>query len=311
MSIVKLLDDYGFDYVQDSGHKHARPGWVNINDCPFCTGNPGYHLGFNYEEGYFRCWRCGSKKTYQTIAKLLRISMQDAIALTREYKIYSNPLRREKKSDVGLKPHILPSDVGAMTSRHKKYLEKRNFDPHYIENEWGVLGTGPASMLDDSYYNHRILAPIWWQGRQVSFQARDITNKQELKYKACPKQRELVHHKRILYGKPWKWQDVGICTEGIFDVWRLGVLAFATFGIEYTLAQLKVIKNNFAFVVILFDADPQAVQKAKQLKFALQELGGDAVIEPIQDDPASLKQEEANYIVKKILKYSSHEKHTI
>jgi hypothetical protein len=51
MDITRLLQDYNIDFVSEN-HKHSRPGWVNVR-CPFCTGNEGYHLGFNLNEEYY------------------------------------------------------------------------------------------------------------------------------------------------------------------------------------------------------------------------------------------------------------------
>ena len=42
MDIVQLYQDHNVDFMTE-GHPHCRPGWVNTV-CPFCTGNPGYHL---------------------------------------------------------------------------------------------------------------------------------------------------------------------------------------------------------------------------------------------------------------------------
>ena len=87
-------------------------------------------------------------------------------------------------------------------------------------------------MLDNINYSHRIIIPYIWNSEIVSFDARDATNKQLNKYQACPLEREIVEHKRILYGTQEMWTDTGICVEGTTDVWRLGTDSFATSGIK-------------------------------------------------------------------------------
>lgn len=302
MSLIDLYNHYNISHVKDRGHKHARPGWINC-ECPFCSGNPGYHLGYNYEEGYFRCWRCGFKRTMDAISGLLGVGYNDAVRIAREYSIRSRPQKSFVQKEINRKEHKLPSETGKMAKRHRNYLIQRNFDPDYLEQVWGVLGTGPTAELDGSYYSHRILAPIYWEGERVSFQARDITGLHPVKYMACSLVREVIHHQKILYGLQEDWRtDIGICVEGITDVWRLGTIAFAVFGIEFSISQVRMMVKYFERVIILFDDDPQAVEKAKELKFAIEELGGEAYIETIQGDPAELSQNEANKLVEQIIK---------
>ena len=50
MDVLRLYQDYGVDHLTE-GHKHCRDGWVNT-PCPFCSGNDGYHLGWNLYDNY-------------------------------------------------------------------------------------------------------------------------------------------------------------------------------------------------------------------------------------------------------------------
>jgi DNA primase len=156
-------------------------------------------------------------------------------------------------------------------------------------------------MLDGANFKHRILAPIDWKGETVSWQTRDITNKATNKYITCSKPREIIHHKHILYGKTEKWKDVGFLVEGITDVWRLGSLAFATFGIKYKPAQLRIIAKQFKRVFILFDSDPQAIIQAQKIKADLIFRNVGAIIIPMESDPGAMKQKDANNLIKDLL----------
>jgi len=61
--------------------------------------------------------------------------------------------------------------------------------------------------------------------------------------------------------------------EGIFDAWRLGPGAVATFGTTVTAAQINVLVGLQKQAVLLFDNEQEAQQKAKELQAALQLLG--------------------------------------
>jgi len=299
MKVELLLNHLNVPF-QSEGHKHCRPGWLNM-PCPFCTGNPGNHLGWNIEKEYFYCWRCGYHPTIKTLSKLSGLSSSQIKELIKQYggkpRISNNILTRSPRR----KAFQYPTGTGDLQINHKKYLENRNFDPNYIEKLWNIKGTGPVSQLDNIDYKHRILAPISWNGKVVSFQTRSI-GKAEPKYKACPQDRESIQHKHILYGKQELWKDTGICVEGITDVWRFGPISFAVFGISYRIEQVKEIAKHFKRVAVVFDDDPQAQNQADKLINELRFRGIQASKEIIQGDPGEMKQEEVDYLVRKILK---------
>ncbi len=298
MNILQLYRDYSISY-QTEDHKHCRPGWVNTS-CPFCTGNPGLHLGATIEGGHFYCWRCGWKPASLAISKLLNISEHKAKSILRDY-IHAFEPAPDPKIRLGTKAFRMPSDISPLLKQHQRYLIKRNFDPEKLEREWGLLGTGPASRLDHINYGHRILAPIHWQGKQVTFQARDISNRHPMKYLACPKHRELIHHKHLLYGREKEWGEVGICVEGITDVWRLGPAAFCVFGIEYTQKQVRIMAKQFQRIAVIFDQETQAQIQAERLVSELGFRGVSAVNIQISGDPGELGDDDARHLVKSII----------
>jgi len=309
MDIVRLYQDFSVDFVTE-GHKHSRPGWVNTQ-CPFCTGNPGYHLGYDLSGNYFYCWRCGWHPIDKSIAKILGIVEPHARSLVAQYGLVISYKVPNEQPVTSKKEHRLPSGVALMGTMHRIYLDKRKFDPEKLEREWNLMGTGPISILDNLNFKFRILIPIIWNGQAVSFTSRDITGKNDLRYLTCPHNRELINHKYILYGKQEYWKSTGICCEGPSDCWRMGTSSFACFGIKYTNEQLRKIAKNFKRVAVFFDTDPQADIQAKKLVADLRFRGVDAfqviwkggLLEAMQGtDPGSLKQEDADYIVKQIMK---------
>lgn len=301
MDILALLNDYGVPYVTE-GHKHARPGWVNTA-CPFHhTDHPGYHLGFTVDGKISYCWSCGVHFVDDSIQRLLNISRFEARKIISDYAGVSFISAPETKRKIQAKAHKLPSNISPLLPSHVKYLVQRKFDPFELKEEWNLVSTGPVSKLDHIDYSHRILAPIFWERREVTFQARDVTNKHQLKYLACPKDREIIHHKHLIYKHPNLNKSTCICCEGITDVWRFGPNAVATFGIEYTRQQVRLMARLFRRVAVCFDDEPQAVRQANELIADLRFRKVDAFRIDIVGDPGSMKQEDADYLIKQILK---------
>jgi hypothetical protein len=305
--IFEVYRQYGVHYATE-GERHTSRGWVNTR-CPFCTGNPGLHLGFDLEKKFFHCRRCGWHDTISTLVGLCRVDQNRARQLYHDIGTsYSGPGKPRPKSDhlVRISRYKRPTDVGRLRPAHKRYLEGRGFDPELIEDQWRVLSTGPAAYLDEIDYRFRLFIPIIWDEREVSFQTRDVTGKSPIKYKACPMDREDFHHKHILYGKPECWKGTtGIAVEGVTDCWRLGTQAFGLFGIEYKLEQVAVITKLFERVAIVFDGDRQAQKRAKRLDSQLQAVGMDTTVVKLDQgvDPGSLPDDDAQHLVRDIMRW--------
>jgi DNA primase len=146
------------------------------------------------------------------------------------------------------------------------------------------------------------LVPIVWENNTVSFQCRDFTEKATLRYITCPKSREIIHHKNILYGKQSSWTDRIIVCEGVFDVFRFGVNSVATFGIQFKQEQVRQIKKYFKQVFVAFDDEPQAINKAEKLVSELRFRGITSERIPIVGDPGGMNQKDADYLVKTYIK---------
>lgn len=304
MDILQLYQDYNIP-IAPQEHKHAHEGWVHTV-CPFCKSEPGhegFHLGFPLESKFFICWRCGTHSAIETVSKLLKVSTHEANGILKNYGGVSSLLSKEK-TKVESKPFLYPSHVIPLTEGHKKYLINRNFDPDELLTVWGMVSTGPAAMLDKVNYGNRILVPINWNGKPVSFQTRiprDVS-KDFVKYLACLQNREIIEHKEILFGNQSKWTDTAIVVEGIFDAFRIGEkYGVATFGTSYKPTQVRVLARNFKRVAIVYDSELIAQNKAKELVSELQFRGIDAFnIELTEGDPGSLLPKDAIHLVKEI-----------
>lgn len=304
MNILRLYRDFGIDFVTE-GHRHATQGHVNTH-CPFCAGSRDYHLGYNLQAGVFYCWRCGWHPVVDTLAKLLNVSTAQACIVLKEYggktkgKVFVEPVIK-----IRTKAFRLPSNTRSMLPAHRKYLKSRGFDPDELEKEWGLLGTGPVSLLDGINYSRRIIIPILWEGKTVSFQGRDVTNTSSSKYMACPPERELIKHKHILYGHPsvFENRDVCICVEGVTDVWRVGKSAVATFGIKYTREQVRILRS-FSKVIVWYDQEDFAQKQARKLIKELEFSGVETDQIRTSQDPGSTDPERIERILRKYLRTS-------
>lgn len=301
MNITQLLTDFNITYWTEG--KNCSPGWVSMQ-CPFCDDQSN-HLGYSLKGKNFNCWKCGSHPVTETISKLTGLRQIDSRELIKNYGGSSQVVEAPEEAPPTPQTLDLPTGakpLDATHGAHGAYLIKRGFDPEKITQDWNLYSTGPVGMLNSRDYKHRIIAPIYWGGRLVSFQARDITGKSDLRYKACPKDMEIIHHKHIIYGKQKMWGNIGICVEGIFDVWRLGTNAFCTFGTKVTTQQIRVIAKQFKQVSIVFDNEPKAFEQACQLRDELALAGIIATIPVTLDtDPASLTQDEADYLIKLLI----------
>lgn len=281
------------------GHKHTQVGWANVR-CPFCTGNPGFHLGFHIESGAWRCWRCGNHGLYSVLSAFLgydKKRIQDAIE-----KFKGRPTGKvedERKARGRSHTLLLPQGTVDLLPGHRTYLRERGFQVGKLLQRWGLKSTGPMGA-----YKHRVVVPITFQGKIVSYTARDVTGRAEIKYKSCKLEDEVVYHKSILYGLDLLPYRTGVIVEGCPDVWRLGPGAVATFGIEFTPDQVMCAAIHLDYAFIFFDPEPQARKQAEKLGLALSALGVGVEILNAPDghpDPGDMPQDEADELMLELL----------
>ena len=256
----EFLDAYGIEYREHG--KNWGPGWIQIC-CPFC-GDYGFHGGCNVAGGYFHCWRCKGHSIPNLIKELLNLNYRDAARIEKQFINLTEGGTIEKKV-AKAKTIDWPTNCDSLDVSHKFYLESRSFNWRKVEDQWKLRGTGPIGN-----YKFRIIAPIFFNGQMVSYQGRDITDKQDQRYKACKIENEIIHHKHILYGIDYV-TDRCMIVEGITDVWRLGPGAVATFGTEYTTEQVNLLAKRVKKAVVLFDAGASVA--ADKLEADLSALG--------------------------------------
>ena len=98
-----------------------------------------------------------------------------------------------------------------MLPQHIRYLEGRGFDAQYLINKYDLRGT----LYTGDIYAYRVITPIYYNNRIVSYQGRDFTGKQNIRYATCKPENEIIHHKKILFNLDNSKQESVIVMEGV------------------------------------------------------------------------------------------------
>ena len=294
---LRFFQDHRIDHLT-SGNSHCSAGWVQIH-CPFCKGARDYHLGINLSSGAVTCWRCGKKGLDSVLRAILGDSSPLIEATKARYRGGAKRAANVRIKRIGGLSVKLPGGVTEeIPVRAANYLVGRGYDPEELQKIWKLSFTGPLSS-----YKFRIIAPIYHDGKMVSYQGRDYTGNSPLRYKACAKDKEVRDHKKCLYGSWLVKGNRAVVVEGIADAWRLGPGAIALFGIAYTMSQVQLL-SQYRVLSLIFDEEPQAQLQQDKLAFALKTLNPSIELKIVQmegGDPGELHQEEANQLMKELL----------
>jgi len=284
-TIQEMFSELGVEYVE-SGHRHARPGWINI-DCPFCgRDSKKFHMGFNLNLHFFHCWRCRSHHPAKVLRALGVASESRAKEILRGLGSVA-PLQRERSRET-LKE---PDGRGPLLSAHRRYLRERGFEPEIIQSIWKIEGIG----IETRRLAWRIYIPIYYQGRKVSWTSRAIGAEVEQRYLSASAADEVVNHKSIVYGADLCRQSIVIC-EGPLDAWAIGPGAGSLFGTAFSDAQVAELVR-FPYRYVCFDASLPAQSEARKLCAQLATFPG--VTENLildAKDPAEASEKELNQL---------------
>jgi len=281
MNIGEAIATTGLPTVGE-GHRHGRPGWVQI-DCPWCgRGSGKFHLGFSLSTGAASCYQCGPHNPAAAIAHATGMSYAAARGLI-DGVAYVGPAVRpvgRLRLPVGVRPL---ADAPA----HCNYLRRRGFDPAVIADTWGVGAITAAGRLA-----WRLFIPIHHGGRVVSWTTRHIGTAPRNRYISAAAADEDIPHKSILYGADHAAHAV-IVHEGPLDAWATGPGAVATMGLGYTADQVAVL-SRYLVRAICFDATDAAQRRADALADALAPFSGTTYVVRLEtgEDAADAEEEE-------------------
>lgn len=290
LDITRLLGDVGVPYW--TAGKNVSEGWVSVS-CPKC-GDRSNHGAFSNNGRAFSCFRCGKHSVVSVIADYT--SWQEAYELIKEYSsvlLFNEGTQVDRATNV----EWPPEGSVPMPSLHSEYLHKRGYDPKHLRDLYGV-----KCVYQGGPFKYRIIIPVYVNGRIVTYIGRDVTDKASLKYKNLAETKSILPAKEVVYNLDNVHETAIIC-EGIFDAWRFGAHGVALFGLQYTSAQTKALASRVKRAFTLFDNEPQAQAKARELGSELAFQGVE--VENIElsgwNDPGELPQEMADEIKNELL----------
>jgi DNA primase len=195
----------------------------------------------------------------------------------------------------------LPTPEKRMNITAKSYLAHRGFNPEKLEQKYKIF---IGSYLNRDY-KFRIIIPIIYEEKPVSFIGRDYTGKQIPKYKCPKREQEVIHHKDILYNLDNCDKDFCIVVEGVFDCWKIGDDCCATFGTSWSEKQAILLSKRFNKICILYDNDETGVSKGSLLKGFLEMCGVQVIqimsTENSKNDPGEYTEKEARKVKRRII----------
>lgn len=259
-TIQEILTKLDIEFIEEGGHHHARPGWIQIRKCPFCDSD-NFHLGFNLQNKYFVCWKC---KWHHAIPTLTALGLSGKVAFDffKGLEGVAPKVDRERAQKL-----VEPAGVADMLKVHKRYLEGRGFDPTEIATTWGVRGIGLAVKL-----KWRLYIPILHEGRQVSWTTRALGEEVTQRYISASAQQETRNHKEVVYGLDYCAHSV-VIVEGPTDAWAVGPGAGALFGTAFSTAQVRLL-SSVPYRYVCFDNSPPAQAIARGLAQQLSSFPG-------------------------------------
>lgn len=296
---LRFLTEYKVPYWTQG--EHCSIGWINIQ-CPLCD-DPTWHGGINPEAGYYHCWHCGGHPLTSVIRKLLSIKTEEAKRIHREYLGRNSYALRggdAKRREATATSIELPG-ASPLGKYHRRYLDRRDFDPDLLQTKYSLRGTGPGETFKGMDYSLRVIIPIYdFTERLVSFQGRAISKDEELRYKGCPVEHSLIHYKDSLYNIHLaRNRKRVVVVEGVFDAWRMGDGFIASFGTSMTPLQIKELAR-WDEIFFLFDDEGPAQASARKYGSQLSSLGKSVEIIRLSGmggkDPGDLPEEEARAI---------------
>ncbi|NOR27514.1 MAG: hypothetical protein GQ540_03180 [Lutibacter sp.] len=255
----RYLNDNGIPYRTHGGN--IVSGYFNIA-CPFC-GDHGFHRGIHPQNGYTNCWRCDKQSIESLIKELEQCSWKKAFSIVKKYSIKDCDII-ESKEEIEYKTTLdLPKDFSQhFPQGYKEYIEDRGFDFLELRKKYNILASGSHGK-----YKFRIIIPIFMNGRMVSYVGRDVTDKQNEKYKYCEEKNVVVPRKDLLFGLDSVKSRTAILTEGVFDAINVGDGAVAMLSINFTRSQVLQLKEKGIENFYLgFDKGELAQNKAKELE---------------------------------------------
>lgn len=295
--IHSYLEDKDIQYWTEG--KNVSPGWIGIS-CIFHNDHSN-HLGINLKTKGFSCLSCHEKGSAVELVQALEdCTSAEAFRIIDQFREdglsgQTNPPATQPTVLSNMVGPILPKTITSTFAQpHKEYLASRGFDPDYLIKKYSLHSCHTAGK-----YRFRIIIPFLLRGRIVSFTARDITGKAELRYRHLPNERSIVSRRDTFYNIDNIKGRTVIVVEGPVDVWRIGDGAIAGMGTEVTNGQInQLLKRGIKNIFVLFDMGASTEGETLARKLA----GVFDMVEQVElvdeDDPGAMSDETSRQVRK-------------
>lgn len=250
------------------------------------------------ENGHYNCWKCGWHPLPSVIKELVGCGWQQARQILKTFPGKGNRISTyAREKFIGAASISLPPGCVPLHGPYSRYLMGRGLDPEMAYQKYGLVASG-----NTGEYKFRVIAPITVGRRLVSFQGRDITGEQKIRYKTCPKDLEVMHHKHIVYNSDNSRGDTALVVEGVYDVINIGDGAVATFGTSYLPEQVEFLTTRYRRIFVMFDPESKAQEAAQSLAIEASICGVEAyVIEKLDaGDPGEMSKVDIQALKKEI-----------
>jgi hypothetical protein len=304
-----LLEEYGVDFITTG--KNTSKDFININcdtsggDCDY-DGN--YTLGLHRSGTRSYCWYCSHGFSPFKIAKALGIPwdewQQTVLEVADTWGTDISTIKEEIDPDDLVDVELPGEEIQQV---HRNYLISRGYDPDWLIKHYGIKGT--TYYADDYKLKYRIIFPITYEGKVISYIARSYVPDAMNKYICCDPEVETVFHKHLLFNLDKATGDKVIVVEGALDALKLIQASgnfdiVATYGTSYKPEQLRCLRENYEEVIIMYDAEEAAQAKALEIVTYMQSYGKKARSLVLKgfNDPGELDHETAKMVVNHLLK---------
>lgn len=284
--------------------------WINVC-CPFCKNPIDTHFNGNFslETPAYNCWRCGKHYWAEALSLLLGMNPIMTKKLASEYG--NLPQSRFIKKDGASRPkRIELPGFSELTEKENKYLVERGFDVDYLKKKFGIQGGGIAGK-----WSFRIILPIFYEGKLVSWTGRSILPRSYIdeneipRYKNLSVEESVVNPKDIFFNLDNSNKREVILVEGPFDVLKMGDDCICSLGTSVTNNQKLLLLNKYRKIYIAFDNEVSAQKKAHKLGEELSSVGLDVEVVNIcedynKNDPGELIASEVTEIKNELFSFS-------
>lgn len=256
MIIQDVLNELNIPFRDHTQSSHVTPGWVGIV-CPMpgCGQGGKFGRGINVRKLTTTCWKCGPARLGDVLAAAADKPLRDVMPLVTALA----PGLAHQDATARTGRYSPPAGVGPLQPAHRRYLERRGFDPDELVETYKIGGLDGLASL-----KWRLFLPVFApDGKPGSWTTRAIGRNVEPRYVSARPDQEARSIKTLLAFEHLA-RHAAVVTEGLFGAMRIGPGGVATMGVVVSPPQLARIAR-FPVRVICFDSDDAGRKRADRL----------------------------------------------